>query len=115
MLKSNENAPARARFEPHHKAPVLSIPSRRVQIERRLRRVAWVSFKEDNVVLKGVMGQLVGIISIPLWLGGSVYFMARAADPTATDTGNWFAAFIVATIVFVGLMSFWNKIFRDEA
>ena len=65
--------------------------------------------------MKGLMGQLVGIISIPLWLGGSVYFMSRAADPTATDTGNWYGYFIIITILFVGLMSFWNKIFRDEA
>ena len=74
-----------------------------------------MSFREDDVVMKGLMGQLVGIISIPLWLGGSVYFMSRAADSTATDTGNWYGYFIIITILFVGLMSFWNKIFRDEA
>jgi ABC-type nickel/cobalt efflux system permease component RcnA len=66
------------------------------------------------MVLRGFMGQVVGVISIPLWLGSSVYFMSRAADPTATDTGNWFAAFVIVTLVFVGIMSFWNKLFREE-
>ena len=65
-------------------------------------------------MLKGFLGQAVGVISIPLWLGGSVYFMSRAADPTATDTGNWFAYFIVATVVFLGIMAFWNRVFREQ-
>ncbi len=66
-------------------------------------------------MLRGFMGQLVGVVSIPLWLASSVYFMSRAADPTATDTGNWFAAFVIVTVLFVGIMSFWNRVFRLEA
>jgi hypothetical protein len=64
-------------------------------------------------VLRGFMGQAVGVVSIPLWLGSSVYFMSRAASPTATDTGNWFAAFVIVTVAFAGLMSFWSRIFRE--
>ena len=36
------------------------------------------------------LGQAVGVICIPLWLGFVVYAMSRAAVPNATDSGNWF-------------------------
>jgi hypothetical protein len=69
---------------------------------------------EAGKVLKGFLGQLVGVIAIPLWLGMTVYFMSRAAEPNATDAGNWFAGFVVFTVIFIGLMAFWGRIFRDE-
>ena len=62
---------------------------------------------------KGVLGQAVGVVSTALWLGMSVYFMSRAADPKATDTGNWFAGFVVFTILFIAVMVFWKRLFDD--
>jgi hypothetical protein len=65
-------------------------------------------------VLKGFIGQTVGVVSIALWLGMAVYFMSRAAVPNATDTGNWFAGFVVFTVLFVGVMAFWKRLFDDR-
>jgi ABC-type nickel/cobalt efflux system permease component RcnA len=76
--------------------------------------VGYALFGGAGSVLRDVLGQVVGVVSIALWLGMTVYFMSRAADPTATDTGNWFAGFVVLTIVFVGVMAFWRRAF-DQA
>jgi hypothetical protein len=64
-------------------------------------------------VVKDVLGQAVGVVSLALWLGSSVYFMARAAEPNVSDSGNWFAAFVVFTIVFIAIMAFWKRIFVE--
>jgi hypothetical protein len=44
----------------------------------------------------------------------AVYFMSRAADITATDQGNWFVGFVLLTIVFIAVMTFWRRFFGEE-
>jgi hypothetical protein len=65
-------------------------------------------------VLKGFIGQTVGVVSIAAWLGMAVYFLSRAAEPNAADAGNWFAGFVVFTVLFVGIMAFWKRVFDDR-
>jgi hypothetical protein len=64
--------------------------------------------------MKAFLGQAVGVVSIPLWLGFVVYAMSRAAEPNATDSGNWFAGFVAATVVFVAIMAFWRRVFVGQ-
>ena len=62
---------------------------------------------------KSVVGQAVGVVSIAAWLGMAVYFMSRASDTSASDQGNWFVGFVVLTLVFIAIMTFWRRGFGD--
>jgi hypothetical protein len=66
-------------------------------------------------MLRDIIGQAVGIVSIPLWLGMTVYFMSRASATGATDAGNWFIGFVAFTLVFIAIMVYWGRFFRTEA
>jgi|GEM_PF-1340510 len=65
-------------------------------------------------MLKEFLGQAVGVVSIASWLGATVYFMSRAATPNAQDIGNWFAFFVIITVLFIGVMAFWRRAFDEE-
>jgi hypothetical protein len=62
-------------------------------------------------MFRDFLGQVVGVAAIAVWLALTVYFMSRAATPNATDSGNWFLAFAVVTVVFIALMTYWRRIF----
>ncbi len=66
-------------------------------------------------MLRDTIGQAIGVVSIALWLGMTVYFMSRTAATGATDTGNWFLGFVVLTLVFIAVMVYWGRFFRSEA
>ncbi len=66
-------------------------------------------------MLRDIIGQAIGIVCIPLWLGMTVYFMSRASATGATDAGNWFVGFVVLTLVFIAIMVYWGRVFRAEA
>lgn len=66
-------------------------------------------------MLRDVIGQGVGIVSIAAWLGMTVYFMSRAAATGATDAGNWFFGYVVFTLIFIAIMVYWGRFFRGEA
>jgi hypothetical protein len=70
--------------------------------------------EERSLMVKGVVGQAVGVVCIPLWVGMTVYFMSRAATPNATDAGNWFVGFVALTVLFVAVMVFWDRVFAGE-
>ncbi|HEY8287401.1 MAG TPA: hypothetical protein VIJ28_23685 [Chloroflexota bacterium] len=65
-------------------------------------------------MFKGFIGQTVGVVCIPLWLGMTVYFMSRAATPNASDAGNWFIGFVLLTVLFIAIMVFWKRVFDQE-
>ena len=65
-------------------------------------------------MFKGLIGQVVGVVSIPLWLGMTVYFMSRAAVANAPDAGNWFVGFVLLTVLFLVVMTYWNRFFASE-
>jgi hypothetical protein len=66
-------------------------------------------------MLRDIIGQAVGIVCIPLWLGMTVYFMSRASATGATDAGNWFVGFVALTLVFIAIMVYCRRFFRTEA
>jgi hypothetical protein len=65
-------------------------------------------------MFRDVLGQTVGVVAIASWLGLVVYCMSRAATPNATDSGNWFILFALITVVFVGMMAYWKRVFAKE-
>ena len=64
-------------------------------------------------MVKGFVGQAVGVMCIPIWIGVTVYSMSRASTPNATDAGNWFVGFVVLTVAFVAVMVYWDRIFVE--
>ncbi|HWE64246.1 MAG TPA: hypothetical protein VHB98_21250 [Chloroflexota bacterium] len=62
-------------------------------------------------MLRGFIGQAVGVAAISVWLALTVYFMSRASTPNATDAGNYFLAFAAATVIFIVLMTYWRRFF----
>ncbi len=70
--------------------------------------------RERSCMYRAFIGQAIGVVCIPLWIGAVVYFMSRAATPNASDAGNWFVGFVVLTVVFIAIMTFWGRFFRQE-
>jgi EamA domain-containing membrane protein RarD len=70
--------------------------------------------RSGGVMFRAVVGQAVGVVSIACWLAFAVYFMSRAAEPNASDAGNWFLGFVLLTVAFILVMTFWRRFFGDQ-
>jgi len=66
-------------------------------------------------MLRGILGQAVGVASISVWLSLTVLFMSKAAVTSDPNQGNWFLYFALTTIVFVLVMTFWRRFFGEES